>query len=251
MKRSFLPVNEIVNEPYSSILGFPRATKRQLNTRLRELKSLGITKVSFWGPTRIGTLEVLGKGYVGIVVLGKLGTKTVAIKIRRTDSQRKNLIDEAELLKKVNEVRVGPKFLASSKNFLIMEYLEGERISDWISNVKKTAIRETKNTLKKILQDCFRLDMKGIDHGELSMISKHIIVGKKITMIDFESSSTERRISNITSASQALFIGSGIAKKVAQIYKVPSKSKIIKALREYKQDASKENFESLLRVLKL
>ena len=33
-------------------------------------------------------LEILGKGYVGIVVLAKLGNKQVALKIRRLDSQR-------------------------------------------------------------------------------------------------------------------------------------------------------------------
>ena len=252
MKRSFLPINELVNEPYAGILGFPRATKRQLQTRIKELESLGITKVSFWGPTRIGTLDILGKGYVGIVILGRLGSKIVAIKIRRTDSQRQTLVDESRLLKKVNQIKVGPKFIASSKNFLVMEYLDGQKISDWVAGVKGSgATKEIKITLAKVLHDCFRLDLAGIDHGELSMISKHVIVGKKVTIIDFESSSLERRVSNITSATQGIYIGSGIAKKVSKIYKVPPKQKIINALREYKQDVSKENYENLLRVLKL
>jgi len=41
---------------------------------------------------KIGSTSVLGKGYVGIVVLGKLGRKKDAVKIRRSDSPRKNLI---------------------------------------------------------------------------------------------------------------------------------------------------------------
>ena len=39
-------------------------------------------------------------------------TKRVALKIRRTDSQRKEMKSEAALLKTVNSVNVGPKFIA-------------------------------------------------------------------------------------------------------------------------------------------
>ena len=70
-------------------------------------------------------------------------------------------------------------------------------------------------------------------------------------MIDFESSSTKRRVSNVTSITQAIFIGSGIAKKVQRIYKIPSKEKIIEVLRIYKQEQSRESFKSLLKILKL
>ena len=68
-------------------------------------------------------------------------------------------------------------------------------------------------------------------------------------MIDFESSSTKRRVSNVTSITQAIFIGSGIAKKVQRIYKIPSKEKIIEVLRIYKQEQSRDSFENLLKIL--
>ncbi len=90
------------------------------------------------------------------------------------------------------------------------------------------------------------------DHGELSNISKHVIVGKtKSTLIDFESSSTKRRPSNVTSITQAIFIGSGIANKTQKIYKNPPKEKIIENLKQYKQEKTRENFEKLLKILKL
>jgi len=251
MKRSFLPVEKLASGPHSSILGFPRAAGRQLNARARELESLGVTGVSFEGPTRIGTLNVLGKGHVGVVVVGRLGRRIVAVKIRRTDSQRGGLEDESGLLQKANRVGVGPRFIAGSKNFLVMEYLGGQKISDWAAGLKKTAVGEAKATLAKVLQDCFRLDMEGIDHGELSTISRHVIVGKKTTVVDFESSSVQRRVSNITSATQGLFIGSGIAKRVASTYRIPTRRQIIRALREYKRDVSEKSYENLLRTLKL
>jgi putative serine/threonine protein kinase len=102
------------------------------------------------------------------------------------------------------------------------------------------------------LEDCYKLDQLNFDHGELSNISKHVIIGKtKSTLIDFESSSTKRRPSNITSITQAIFIGSGIAKKVQKIYKNPSKDKIIEGLKQYKQEKTQENFDVLLKILKL
>ena len=70
-------------------------------------------------------------------------------------------------------------------------------------------------------------------------------------MIDFESSSTERRVSNVTSATQGLYIGSGISKMIKKIYKIPSKEEIIDVLRVYKKEQTQENFDQVLSVLKL
>jgi putative serine/threonine protein kinase len=253
MTLSFISIKKLSKEPYSKILGYPKPTTRQVNSRILELEKLKIKSISFTGPTTIGKLGILGKGYVGVVVLAKRGNKKVALKIRRLDSQRSEMKSEAKLLKLVNTVGVGPKLYDSSKNFVIMEYLEGEKIGNWINSLKGAgSTKKLKNVIKAVLEDCFRLDQIGFDHGELSSISKHVIVGdKKSTLIDFESSSTKRRVSNVTSIAQGIFIGSGIAKKVQRIYRVPSKEKIIEVLRIYKQEQSRDSFENLLKILKL
>jgi len=252
MKQSFLPISKLSNEPYSRILGFPKASKRQLQSRINELNKLKIKRISFEGNTLIGTLNVLGKGYVGIVVLGKMQDKKTAVKIRRTDSPRDRMKGEAEFLKIANDVKVGPKLINSSKNFMVMEYLDGKRIVDWIKDLKgKGSASKLKSTARKILEDCYKLDQIGLDHGELSSITKHVIVGKKITLLDFESSSTDRRVSNVTSATQGLYIGSRISKYIKRIYKIPPKQKIIDALRAYKKEQTRESFDNVLSILKL
>ena len=253
MAHSFISIKKFTEEPYSNILGYPNATNRQIKSRINELEKLKIKSICLTGPTTIGNLEILGKGYVGVVVLVKRGNKEVALKIRRIDSQRKNMKNESMLLKLVNSVNVGPKIIDVSKNFLVMEYLEGEKFSDWIEMLKGTgSVKQLKSTIKSALEDCYRLDQIGFDHGELSNISKHVIVGKnKVTLIDFESSSTKRRPSNVTSITQAFFIGSGIAKHAQKIYKNSSKEKIIDALKSYKQEKTRDNFEKLLKILKL
>jgi len=253
MAHSFISIKKFADEPYSNILGYPKATSRQIKSRINELEKLKIKSISFTGSTTLGNLAVLGKGYVGVVVLAKKGSKQVALKIRRTDSQRNQMKNEAIFLKLANSVNVGPKVYVVSRNFLVMEYLEGIDIRKWVNALKgKGSAKKLKSTIKKILEDCFRLDQIGFDHGELSNVSKHVIVGKtRSTLIDFESSSTKRRPSNVTSVTQAIFIGSGIAKKTQKIYKNPPKEKIIKVLKQYKQEKTLVNFEKLLKILKL
>lgn len=251
--RCFLPLDKLSQEPYSTIIGYPKATKKQIKTRIIELKKLGIRDVSFQGQTKIGSLNILGKGYVGVVVLSRIKNKLVAVKIRRTDASRINMVKEAKFLKIANKAGVGPLLIAMSKDFIIMEYLDGKKISEWVNELKsKQDIKLLKSIMQKILEDCYSLDVIGLDHGELSTISKHVVIGKsKTTIIDYESASTQRRVSNVTSATQAICIGSGISKIVRKIYRMPSKNKIIKILRSYKQEQNRQNFEKILEILKL
>ena len=253
MHHSFISIKEFSKEPYSNILGYPKCSTRQLISRISELEKLKIKSIALTWPTTIGKLEILGKGYVGVVVLAKKGKDRVALKIRRLDSQRPELKSEAKLLRLVNSVNVGPKLFDYSRNFVIMEFLDGEKIGNWIASLKGPgSSKKLKIVIKTILEDCFRLDQLGFDHGELSSISKHVIVGnKKPTIIDFESSSINRKASNVTSITQAIFIGSGLEKKVKKIYKIPSKEKIIESLRNYKNEKTRKNFDDLLKVLKL
>lgn len=250
--RQFFPVDKLAEDPYSTILGYPRATKAQLRSRMKEIRGIGVHSVSFDGPMLIGKQSVLGKGYTGIVILAKIGSKKAALKIRRTDSPRASMKGESMLLEAANKTGVGPKLIRSSKNYVAMEYLDGKKIFDWIKDLKgRGSATKLKQVLKKVLQDCYNLDKAGLDHGELSNITKHVIVGKSITIIDFESSSLERKVSNVTSATQAMFIGSGLAKIVRQIYSVPPKQKIIFAVRQYKEKRTQSSFDKVLEVLKL
>jgi len=252
MNSSLVPISKLVKEPYSLILGYPKATKGELTKRHSELKKLGITAVSFQGETILNNIHVLGKGYVGVVVLSKLRKKDVALKIRRIDSSRSEMKSEAKLLKLANKVNVGPKLVDSSKNFIIMEYVEGQKITDWVRDLKgRGSAAKLKSVVRQVLEDCHTLDTIYLDHGELSYIHKHVIVGKSPCIIDFESGSTNRRTSNVTSATQSIFIGSALSSIVKNIIKIPNKKKLIDPLKKYKHDQSRENFDKILKMLGL
>ena len=109
-----------------------------------------------------------------------------------------------------------------------------------------------KSVIKKILLDCFYLDQIGLDHGELSVLDKHVLItNKKPTIIDFESSSLKRKTSNVSSATQAILIGTGLAMSIRKKTKIPRRDKIIKLVRGYTKSKSQESFDQLLFGLKL
>ena len=251
MTQRFQQISIFEEEPYSKILCFPKVKESEVKKRLKELKKLGVTHVSFTGPLQIEKCHILGKGYVGMVVLAKKNNEIVALKIRRIDSPRKNMSNEAKLLQIVNKLDIGPKFIKNSKNFLVMEYIDGEKIIDWAKKTE-TKSQEVRSVLNNVLRECYLLDDAGLDHGELSTIDKHVIVGKnKNTIIDFESSSTNRKPSNVTGATQGILIGTGLAKIIQKKVKLPPKETIINLIRQYKKNPNLENFEKITIGLKL
>ena len=245
MTPRFQPISVFKKEPYKKILCFPKVKELEIEKRLKELKKLGVTHVSFTGTLQIEKCCILGKGYVGMVVLAKKDNNVVALKIRRIDSPRKNMSNESKLLQTVNKLEIGPKFIKNSKNFLVMEYISGEKIIDWAKK-DETKAKEIRSVLNNVLRECYLLDDAGVDHGELSTIDKHVIVGKnKNTIIDFESSSINRKPSNVTGATQGILIGTGLAKIIQKKIKLPTKETIINLIRQYKKNPTLENFEKI------
>jgi putative serine/threonine protein kinase len=155
---------------------------------------------------------------------------------------------EAEMLEEANSTNVGPKLLAASKNFLVMQYVQGQTLEEWLKRCRNKT--EKKKVLREILEQCWRLDQAGLDHGELSYAAKHVMISRKgkPTIVDFETASINRHTANVTAISQYLFLG-GVRRKTFGPPK--NKQTLIDALRLYKKDRSWENFEKVLKTLVL
>ena len=153
------------------------------------------------------------------------------------------------MLKKANSVQVGPDFCSVSKNCLIMQYIKGNFLPVWINLCSNN--RVIKDVYKDLLEQCYRLDKLGLDHGELSRATKHIIINNQGQpfIIDFEAASTNRVSSNITSICQFLFLNySKVGKVASKIFPKIERDKIIRALRAYKKEKSEYNFKNILRM---
>jgi len=245
-------VENLAEEPYNEVLCYPRPDEAEVRKRIAELKELGVEKLEFTGEKRISSVPVLGKGCVGIVVIAHLENgRRAALKIRRVDADRTNMKHEAEMLKKANSVDTGPKLLKVTDDFLLMQYVEGELFPKWIDKTDDEEL--VKKVLRQLFEQCFRLDSMGLDHGELSNASKHLIVAEngKPYIVDFETASTERKTANLTSLAQYLLIRKPISEKVREKIGRLDLQKLIEALRRYKRRKSRENFERVLKACKL
>jgi putative serine/threonine protein kinase len=250
MNRAFtLPLGKLKEEPYASLLCYPRVSNVELRNRLKELQRLGVKALEFYGNKQVCQVSVLGKGCVGIVVVAYVDGEKAALKIRRVDADRSGLQHEAEMLAKANSVQVGPKLLDASKNFLLMQFIDGDLLPDWLErHGEKGLIRKV---LSDVLEQCWRLDEIGLDHGELSHAPKHIIVGKdgKPSIVDFETASVNRRPSNVTSICQFLLVSGAVAEVVAEKVGRRGAETIVEGLRLYKNNRTRENFEKILHCL--
>ena len=251
MKLPIIVTTEELNtQPYASILCFPNPKDKELQSRLQELLSLGVSALEFSGEASLFGIKVpvLGKGFVGIVVIAHLNGQRVAVKIRRVDADRADLLHEAAMIAKANSVKVAPKLVASSKNFLLMQFIDGDLLPNWLkTNQEKTAVRQV---LRQVLEQCYRLDEAGLDHGELSKAPKHLLVDKEenVFMVDFETASIERHVSNVTAVCQYLFVGNSSASKIlTEIFGERNRLDFIDALRAYKRNRNRENFKNLVK----
>jgi putative serine/threonine protein kinase len=236
-------------ESYASVLCYPKASETEVQKRLVELREHGVKAVEFMGEASAFNVPVLGKGFVGIVVVAHANGQRVALKIRRVDADRDGLQHEAQMLAKANAVQVGPKLIGVSRNFLLMQLIDGAVLPEWLDANKEQ--EHVRSVLEDVLEQCWRLDSAGLDHGELSKAPKHIIVDKqrKPWIVDFESASVNRKPANVTSVCQFLFTsGSGVSRGVAEMLGERKREEIICALRLYKKDRTRGNFNRMMQV---
>jgi len=254
-----VPLKGLREEKYGRVLCYPRYSSEELERRLQELRSLGVKAVEFVGEKKVLDVPVLGKGCVGIVILAHRAADkvevAVALKVRRMNADRAGMQREAEMLRRANSVDVGPKLLDVTENFLVMEFIRGKNFPQWIKELKGRGTKALMcGVLRDLLEQGWRLDEAGLDHGELSRAPKHVLVNSenKPYILDFETASTTRRCSNVTSLCQFLLLGSQTAKIVEKRLgrKIP-RERLIKALRDYKQARTEENFDKILNLCEL
>ena len=125
-----IPIDSLHGSRAFRLLSWPSFDEALAEERLRDLRLLGVDALILGGPHLVSSIRILGKGHVGIVVAAKMGEMRAALKVRRTDADRATLRDEAELLGLANSVRVGPELLGCTDDLLLMELIEGWKLSD-------------------------------------------------------------------------------------------------------------------------
>jgi putative serine/threonine protein kinase len=247
-----IPLDGLVGSRAGFLLSYPRYDDEVAAQRLGELRSLGVTAIELRGPHMVEGMRVLGKGHVGVVLVARMGGRSVALKVRRADADRETLEREAEHLRLANEVSVGPRLVGVSRNFLLMELIEGEYLADWVEGLGPGDVGILARVIGGILDKAHRLDVVGLDHGELSSAHRHVMVAEGVPrIIDFESASTVRRCSNVTSIAHYMFFSRRVRERVGRVLELPEKEALLEALAGYRSGPSGESLGALKAVLGL
>ncbi|MEK6938835.1 MAG: HemK2/MTQ2 family protein methyltransferase [Nanoarchaeota archaeon] len=167
---------------------------------LRELERKGIEQVHY-----------LAKGKRGIVYSGVWKTQNqvklhfatekllkVAIKTENPRSTALSRMEnESKWLERLNREDIGAKLYFFGTNYLVMEFISGERWGEWLKDKNKGEIKEV---IIKILKQLYRLDQLKVNKEELHHPYKHILVtneGEPV-LIDFERCKETEKPTNIT-----------------------------------------------------
>jgi len=247
-------LRQLQKEKYATVLCYPKHDATETAKRIRQMRQLGVKAIDFTGEKRAFNLPVLGKGHVGIVVIAQTRTALAALKIRRVDADRKGMQHEAKMLTKANKLGVGPHLIDKTEDFILMEFINGPLLPKWLTGLKgKGTRKKIRNILHDILDQCYRLDQAGLDHGELSRAPKHIIINaqNKPHIVDFESASMTRRTSNVTSICQYLFMKSQVAQTLRRRLGRIDPEAVVVALRDYKHQPTKQHFDVVLKTCEI
>jgi putative serine/threonine protein kinase len=247
-----------INSPIiSKLISYPKLDIYEYHKRMIDLDKIGIEDAILEGPTKLGELNILGKGHSGIVLKVTASSKeTMALKIRRVDSRRKDSLTEVSNQKFANLAGIGPQIIDHTNDLILMELITGRGIYDWLQDPTTFHLVTCTNIINivtEILEQCYKLDVLHLDHGELTRIDNHVMVSEnnQISLIDFESASTKRNPCNVTSASQALLLSGGsISKKICKFIDIKNPELLLNCLKKYKKIKNRQNFEEILSLVK-
>lgn len=246
-----------INSPLiSQLISYPKLDIYEYHNRMIDLYKLGVKDAILEGPTKVCELNILGKGHSGIVLkVNAFSKKTMALKIRRVDSRRMDSLTEVFNHKLANLVGIGPQIIDNTNDLILMELITGKGIYEWLQDPTTFHLLTSTNIINivnQILEQCYRLDVLHLDHGELTRIDNHVMVSENndISIIDFESASTKRKPCNVTSATQALLLSGGsISRKICKFINLKDPDLLLNCLKKYKKIKNRQNFENVISLL--
>ncbi len=242
-----VPVDDLMTHPRGYLIHFPDWDATKAEAKIAELRELGVEALVFEGRHTVETIPVQGKGNTSVVFKAITRLGPCAATIRRSDADRTSFDEEARLLKAANDAGVGPKLIAWRRSVFLMELIEGPYLSEWIKNLGPADAGVLRSVFRNLVDQARRLDLAGIDHGELVRLRRHTLMrGLEPVIIDFESASTTRRVANVTTIIQSLFLNTLTSLVVERIMGLPDREGLLTALRAYRRDKSEANYAALL-----
>lgn len=145
----------------------------------------------------------LDKGKRGLVYTAILAGRKVLVKQVNPASAINTVAHEAEMTSKLNDAGIGPAFIAFAEGQLVREYVEGERIEDYLAHATS---QQARSVVRQTLDQCRIMDELSINKQEMTHPYKHLLITKegKVVMIDFERCKYTPKPKNVTQVCQYL-----------------------------------------------
>lgn len=247
---------------------------------LQELERKGIQDIRYFTQGKRGMifLGMLDKTiYIKKYLSSSRQLLPVAIKVAHPSSAvPESIRHEAELLPKLNQRWIGPRFLWSGvvggkdvggdvggkveergevqregrteggKAYLVYEFVEGKLFEEWMKQAGRQALL---SVLENILRQCFALDKLQLSKEEMHHPAKHVLIDKNNNpwLIDFERCRESKRPQNVTQVVEYIC---RLEKALAQQGLQVSVPRLRTAAKTYKEEYTSVAFAALLAVLK-
>jgi predicted Ser/Thr protein kinase len=184
----------------------------------------------------------LARGKRGIAYTAKLGRKKVLLKEFNPKADINTIANEAKMLQVANAKHVGPAFIALHDGVLVREFVDGDRIGEWMRKATKAKI---KAALLAILDQCRALDELGINKLEMTHPHKHILMQRnKPVMIDFDRARYATRPKNVTQVCQWMTSKEMLKELQEKSVRIDREAMLAHA-RKYKATYSKAPYEHM------
>ena len=185
---------------------------------------------------KIKGLQIIGKGWRGVVYKGILDNKTLAFKVASRPEVIKAIQKEGKVLEIVNKENIGGRLTLKGEDFIAYQFIEGKHLIDIINE------NNYKDLIFQIFIQCWKLDNLKINKDEMQRPLKNAIVNKegKVYLIDFERAKFSKKPSNITQLLQF------ILNLKDKYFPFIDKEKVINLGKNYKNDYSKDSLKKII-----
>lgn len=245
-----LNLQEFWHSSARQLLAYPSGDEDVLAHRWAELQIFGIEAIYSYGAKTLAGLEILGVGYCGVVLRVRHRGQDRVLKVLREPAPQTSLHKEANMLLRANAMNVGPQYIAHSDHFLLMDYIDGPMLVDWLQ--EKQSAETIDGLVSQLIHQAYQLDQAGVDHGDLRCITAHALVPSAgPVLIDFSGASLDRRPANVTTLVQGLLISTQIAQMLRPWFPQVHKQELIQHLRRYKHQPCLDHLTQVLKYLGL
>jgi release factor glutamine methyltransferase len=201
-----------------------------------------IEKQDFLKSKKLRKISFLAKGKRSFVYKAEFNNKKVVVKALSFETKATEVIKkEYTNLRILNKFGIGPKVYFRGKNFVVMEFVHGDLIIDFLRNADK---KDVLKVFEELIKQCLIMDCLRINKEELCSPVKHIIIKKYkagivVKMIDFERAHHSKKPKNITQIIQFL-----VSKNVEEVIKNKIKIDVDK-IRAFSKNYKKHLLEKL------